>query len=187
MPQWPVIFWPLKWDDHLSGQIWCKLVIWYLRILADKAGWPFNRGPPYNVGFVTYHYGQFVIWNEYGFECQRFYLQLHYHFNHIDTKFPYSLYHMSQYSFSSDFIFLSTLYYLFFVLPGNKKDSYIGSLGSLDSYYPIFTTSLLMNNATRVWLIGGTSKGHYYPGDEHRTRILDFKYRKLRFTAYAAY
>ena len=39
------IFWPLKRNGRLTGDIWPKISIWHFENMAAKAERPLNRGP----------------------------------------------------------------------------------------------------------------------------------------------
>ena len=114
-----------------------------------------------------------MVWDEFGNECQRFYLHVHDKFNKFNTIYPYSPYHLSDYSFSADLMYLGLVHYTFFILPSAKETSFMGSSGTYEHYHPAYTSSLIMRNASKVWLLGGLSQK--YPGEEHRTRILDLR------------
>ena len=118
--------------------------------------------------------GHFTVYNQLGVECQRFFLQYFHHTKNYWNAAPYSPYHMSAYSFTADLIYLGPVHGYFYLLPSEKESSFIGQFVQTFAHIPAYTTSHLMKNATKIWLIGGDEV--HFAGDDHKTRIIDLEY-----------
>ena len=60
----------------------------------------------------------------------------------------------------------------FTLLTTVKNESYIGNIVNLKTF---FTSSLILNNKSQIWLIGGFRR-HSQDGTQNDTKILDIKY-----------
>ena len=95
-----------------------------------------------------------IVWNELGEECQRLYFHyLNENLGRNLTKFEYSDYHTSKYSFEDDSMFFLT-HVLFFLIPNNKSQSYAGYLAQAGLGYA-WVSAHPMKNSTVIWLLGG--------------------------------
>ena len=105
---------------------------------------------------MTNNSDSYIIWNEDGIECQRFYNQ---ELGRIDAphvpNFIQSNYHMSKYSFTSDLIFMLLTENYFFVLPEVKDLCFMGFAPLAHSYASV-SAHIMDRNATNIWLLGGT-------------------------------
>ena len=113
-----------------------------------------------------------MVVHNFGGECQRFYLFHHKLFNDRLKEYPYSPYHMSDYSFEEDKIYLGTRSRYFAILTANKKKSFIGDQEII--IMPVWASSHMMENASLVWLLGGK---HLFSKveDGHETMIIDLR------------
>ena len=84
-----------------------------------------------SLAIITRKQANLIVWNELGVECQRF----HFHYlkenpGRSATKYDYSDYHASKYSFEDDLMFFLT-HALFFVLPKLRSQSFAGYLAQV--------------------------------------------------------
>ena len=102
---------------------------------------------------MTNENSHFIIWDNHGRECQRFYFYfLNYY---LSSRLHQSYYHMSKYSFKEELmIFMATLHLnTFFVIPKEKQLSFQGNL-EITSQYHGYSVHIMKNNS-EVWLFGG--------------------------------
>lgn len=139
---------------------------------------PLNTATLHNfTAFVTIKqeiYGaHFIVWDEFGMECQRFYL-----FEHFNLYGPpVSPYHINSYSFAHDLIYIGLGNSYFFVLLRDKSASFIGRFRILRKHVPTYTSSHIMSDATKVWLLGGDE--YHYASHYHRTRMIHLKFVEI--------
>ena len=133
---------------------------------------------------VTHKDKEFIVWNEFGVECQRLYLYYLSDMNKLTYRPIYSPYHMTAYSFDEDLLFFATTIFNFMVLPQNKHKSYLGQFADYDQYR--YTSIHLLRNSSYAWLIGGYKfkeqfdvNGRYFeklfPEEKYQSTILDLK------------
>ena len=99
--------------------------------------------------------GHFIVHDQTGAECQRFFLHHHWRYNQFAKANPLSLYHLSDYSFEKDLIYLGLNNFYFIVLPQVKRMSFIGYMTIHE--LPMYISSHIMKNTSLVWLLGGTN------------------------------
>ena len=103
---------------------------------------------------MTKQNSHYIIRNEQGLECQRFYLDDSDLTFDEDEEVEYSFYHMAKYSFDdADLVFFLAHFHFFFVLPKAKDDSFMAFIPSNEQY--VQNTAHIMKNSSMVWLLGG--------------------------------
>lgn len=65
-----------------------------------------------------------------------------------------SLYHLSDYSFNQDLLYLGRFHFYFFVVPGNKGKAFMGNTKAAYHNLPRHESSLILGNTSTVLLIG---------------------------------
>ena len=116
------------------------------------------------LAFVTYYgKGDFIVWNQHGEECQRLYLFFHYYrlYRTYSKQQPHSLYHMADYSFRRDLMYLGRLYHYIFIVPEVKEKAFTGNLMAArlnENYHSEYETGHIFawKNSTYIWMIGGS-------------------------------
>ena len=126
------------------------------------------------LGFITVKQGNFIVRNEFGLECQRFYL--HY-YDYFDRTLPHYIHYGAwKYTFKMDYaiFFLPSNYFI--VMPEQKNLTYMAfsqaeELMGLSSFH-------FIENVTKIWILGGRkSKYNMYPWRPpmHDTAIIDLE------------
>ena len=119
---------------------------------------------------ILHEWKHFIVLDRYGIECQRLHLNQYYTyaFRLEDPRFyPYSLYHMSDYSFNSNKLFIATRSGKFYVLSDNHTDSFTARPFDLNLYRQ--RSMHILWNSSLVWYLGGETwksisqyQTHYY-------------------------
>ena len=106
----------------------------------------------------------FIIINERGNECQRFYYEKIRNWQKYQTSSDlYSPYPLSIYSFEHDLITLSMPLNIIAVIPKNKNLAYEAKVLS-KGRHQLHSIQYFNGNKSELWLIGGGTFHNYYDG-----------------------
>ena len=112
--------------------------------------------------------GHYVVWNEFGEECQSFYFHLFYRLvePHL-KKGHHSYYHMADYSFSEDLLYLGRIRNFFVVIPEIKEDTFRGNLFASRDELPQYESGHLFvtKGNLHIWLLG----------NDYQTKVLSLE------------